>query len=104
MGWDRSIAREHGSRDAAECQLRWERVLGKGERKGRFTASEDAAILFHVEKGLEWPEIAARVAGRNSKQIRDRFNNKLDPRLKRTSDPWTEDEDAVLYHGHAKWG
>ncbi|KAH8064819.1 RNA polymerase II transcription regulator recruiting protein [Aureococcus anophagefferens] len=93
-----------GSRDAAECRLRWEKVIGKGERKGRFTAAEDEAVRKYAAEGLEWPEIAARVPGRNSKQIRDRFYNKLAPGLKAVSDPWTEREDALLYHSYQKWG
>ena len=101
--WD-AVARALGSRDAAECRLRWEKVIGKGERKGRFTAAEDEAVRKYAAEGLEWPEIAARVPGRNSKQIRDRFYNKLAPGLKAVSDPWTEREDALLYHSYQKWG
>ncbi|KAH8084458.1 RNA polymerase II transcription regulator recruiting protein [Aureococcus anophagefferens] len=96
--WDAAL----GSRDAAECRLRWEKVIGKGERKGRFTAAEDEAVRKYAAEGLEWPEIAARVPGRNSKQIRDRFYNKLAPGLKAVSDPWTEREDALLWR--QKWG
>jgi len=65
---------------------------------GRFTAEEDQKILDLVKEGLEWPEIASRVDGRNTKQIRDRWNSKLDPELKSTTEPWTEDEDALLCH------
>ncbi len=57
-----------------------------------------ATILVDFHTGLEWPEIASRVDGRNTKQIRDRWNSKLDPELKSTTEPWTEDEDALLYH------
>ena len=71
---------------------------------GRFTAEEDQKILDLVKEGLEWPEIASRVDGRNTKQIRDRWNSKLDPELKPTTEPWTEDEDALLYHGYQAWG
>jgi len=71
---------------------------------GRFTAEEDQKILDLVKEGLEWPEIASRVDGRNTKQIRDRWNSKLDPELKSTTEPWTEDEDALLYHGYQAWG
>ncbi|KAH8067344.1 UTP-glucose-1-phosphate uridylyltransferase [Aureococcus anophagefferens] len=74
--WD--AGRAAGSRDAAECRLRWEKVIGKGERKGRFTAAEDEAVRKYAE-GLEW-EIALR---------RER--------------PWTEREDALLYR-YQKWG
>ena len=51
-----------------------------------------------------WPEVAARVPGRNSKQVRDRFNNRLNPALKPASQPWDDIEDACLYHGYHKWG
>jgi len=63
-----------------------------------------AKIVQLVDEGKDWKSVAAQVDGRSGKQIRDRYLNTLDPSLKPTSAPWSEHENAILVHGHAKWG
>ena len=63
---------------------------------------EDQTILELYSRGFGWKEIASRLPGRHGKQIRERYVNKLDPRLKHT--PWTKEEDNILFDLHSKLG
>jgi myb proto-oncogene protein len=40
--------------------------------------------------------------GRSGKQVRERYINKLDPKIKK--DPFTHDEDVVIYNAIQKIG
>ena len=42
--------------------------------------------------------------GFTDKRLRERYVEVLDPSLKPTTEPWTEDENALLYHGYQAWG
>ena len=44
--------------------------------------------------GYNWTLIASQIEGRTGKQIRERFINKLDPRINRSK--FTEDEDSLI--------
>lgn len=98
--WNRvSIETFHGQRSAAQCASRWDKVLSVGLRKGQWTEDEDAVVLEEVEKAggalqVKWTDIAERLKGRLGKQVRERWQNHLDPAL--SKDPWGEDEDQLL--------
>eukprot|EP00613_Pedinella_sp_CCMP2098_P000553 CAMPEP_0171619216 /NCGR_PEP_ID=MMETSP0990-20121206/15237_1 /TAXON_ID=483369 /ORGANISM="non described non described, Strain CCMP2098" /LENGTH=377 /DNA_ID=CAMNT_0012184223 /DNA_START=124 /DNA_END=1257 /DNA_ORIENTATION=- len=98
--WDRvSTETFHGQRSAAQCASRWDKVLSVGLKKGQWTEDEDAIVLEEVERGggplqVKWTDVAERLKGRLGKQVRERWQNHLDPAL--SKDPWGEDEDQLL--------
>ena len=60
--------------------------------------------LFHFDLGgiQKWSDIAKLLPGRVGKQIRERWQNHLDPTLKKTE--WTIEEDLLLLELHKKQG
>ena len=64
--------------------------------KGQWTEEEDRKVTEYVEKyGTKaWSSIAADMPGRSAKQIRDRWNNQLDPSV--SKEEWTAEEDTVI--------
>src|SRR5210317_799374 len=74
-----------------------------------WSQAEDAIVLNIVGKDsnfANWAALASsRLPGRTGKQIRDRWNNYLNPSINHSA--WTSDEDLRLWHAHkelgAKW-
>jgi len=92
-----------GARSDTQCLERWERVLKLGLVKGPWTPEEDDVVRRAVEQsrrrhgsGLDcnWAEVAKLLPGRLTKQVRERWQNHLNPALVKS--PWTEEEDYLL--------
>ena len=49
-----------------------------------------------------WSHIASHLAGRISKQCRERWHNQLNPAVRK--DPWTEEEDQIILNQHKAQG
>ena len=81
-------------------------AMNKNEtiRRRNWTPQEDEMLLKLVkELGPAWSVISQRMEGsRNGKQVRARYANKLNPKIK-TSD-WTPEEDALLVRLCQKYG
>jgi hypothetical protein len=109
--WE-AVSQAIGSRNGTQCQQRWSQVMRPGLQKGLWSAHEDALLLKLVAQfGPKWPKItehwpiasaAAGRANRTSKQIRERWSNKLDPSLSR--EPWSAEEDNILFNLHMQFG
>lgn len=88
----------NGARSDAQCAERWEKVLKLGLVKGPWTPHEDEIVRAAVGKGIDasfnWSEVAKLLPGRLTKQVRERWQNHLDPALVKT--PWTASEDFLL--------
>jgi hypothetical protein len=72
-------------RTSYDCFLRY-RSIKPGLKKGAWSYAEDQKIFEGIELfGKQWSEIAKRFfgGGRNAKQIRERYINYLDPRVKK---------------------
>ena len=90
-------------RSALNVENRSNLVLDKGLVKGSWSSNEDEIILKNTSAGVfDWNLIANQVQGRSAKQVRERFNNKLDPNL--SSQPWTPEEDRHLSELQAEYG
>ena len=85
-------------RSDVQCQHRYAHCLKDGLVKGHWKNHEDRTILSTVlELGIQnvrWSSIAKDLPGRIGKQVRDRYINYLDPKLKK--EPFTPEEDARL--------
>jgi hypothetical protein len=64
--------------------------------KLKFTVDEDLYLCQLVANfgNHNWHKVAAHMPLRNPRQCRERYNNYLDPAIRR--DPWTPEEDALL--------
>jgi hypothetical protein len=71
-----------GSSTSAAARVRW-------------TEEDDKILITLVsELGHNWPVIAARMDGRTSKQVKERWTNQLDPSI--STEPWTSEDDNQL--------
>jgi hypothetical protein len=52
--------------------------------------------------GKNWKLLSELLGTKNGKQIRERFINKLDPKIKK--DEWTDSEDRLIIELHSKIG
>lgn len=100
------IAKKMG-KTANQCSHRWRKIKPDEMKKRRlWSKEEDDALLNLVSKyGKDWNLIVKKLPGRNRKQVRDRYNNTLDPKLRK--EDWTPQEDQLilkLYQENgAKW-
>jgi hypothetical protein len=101
--WKRIAKTYFGNaRAGTQCKVRWKNHLKPGITRGQWKVHEDETILFMVQQGYKWAEIAHRLPGRIGENVRERYVNFLDPSLKKT--PWTEEEDTVLFENQAILG
>lgn len=88
----------NGGRSDSQCLERWEKVLKLGLVKGPWTPEEDDIVRQAVESSnhdlVNWAEVAKLLPGRLTKQVRERWQNHLNPELVKS--PWTEEEDYLL--------
>lgn len=77
-----------------ECFYRF-RKINPAIKKSKWTVEEDNLLLrLHATHGNNWAKIAKLMKSRGTKQIRDRFINNLDPKIKRGN--FTIDEDLKI--------
>jgi Myb-like DNA-binding domain len=82
---------------------RWDQVIKKGLARGPWTSEEDAIIKHSIKQGItKWRDIAEKVGNRVGKQCRERWDNHLDPALKKSL--WTDEEDESLILLHRGLG
>ncbi|CAJ1949546.1 unnamed protein product [Cylindrotheca closterium] len=103
INWKRIASKYFSNvRSALQCKSRWTKSLKPGVIRGAWTPEEDASILRHKQEGLKWSEIAELLPGRIGEHVCDRYNNVLDPELKKT--PWTTEEDCILFNEQRRLG
>jgi alkylhydroperoxidase/carboxymuconolactone decarboxylase family protein YurZ len=100
------------------CRQRWHDALNPSitltaGRTGKWVEDEDIKLkdAVQIHGGKDWVAVAALVPGRTHKQCYKRWNDQLDPWIKRAhgrTGTWTADEakklkDAVLSHGSREW-
>lgn len=100
--WD-LIAAKMG-KTANQCSHHWRKIKPKEMKVRRLWSREEDEKLIKLVKihGKDWNLIAQQMPERNRKQIRDRFNNTLDPNIKR--EEWTVQEDFKLLGLFKKFG
>lgn len=90
----KAIAQRVPGRTFSQCTQRWRRLQPHKTREP-WTKIEDRAILNLVEKfGNNWTLISNFIEGRTGKQVRDRYLNKLNPRINRKK--FSEKEDSII--------
>ncbi|KAM3146305.1 hypothetical protein pb186bvf_001650 [Paramecium bursaria] len=94
-----------GSRNASQCAQRLKRIKNKQSKKTRFQWSEPdqkKLVMLFKEYGQNWQVIAEMFGDRTSRQVREKFTNDLNPKLKQV--PWTQEEDQLIYELFLKHG
>jgi hypothetical protein len=91
-------------KSSQQIQEHWQKVLDPSLRKGAWTHEEDQKIIQWVEQNSasSWQRLAAQMPGRIGKQLRERWQNSLDPSTSRG--PFTAEEDETLIQLHAEKG
>lgn len=69
--------------------------------RGGWLPHEDEVIL-NLAPSKTWSELAKHLPGRRRNEIRERWENYLDPSLKRTA--WTVEEDVILFKYQSRLG
>ena len=107
------------TRDQIKCFKRWLFIQKLGGNKSQWTKREDEALrgLVEQEGAREWTKISELLnqhmsavslgmggsyGGRNGKQCRERWNNTLNPSIKKSK--WTLSEDLVLLEKQKELG
>lgn len=102
--WD-EIARNMPGRNASQCSQRWRRRFKPEKVRTNWSKQEDHQLLVLYEKyGSNWQMISKEMIGghRTGKQVRERYLNKLDPKIKKT--PWADYEDQIIIRNYQKIG
>lgn len=92
---------------AQQCQNRYQRSLDPTLKRGSWSPAEDAKLHLAVSAyGNSWVDVASMMEGRSNEQCRDRWNERLNPKINRGA--WTEEEDRLLIGaveelGEGKW-
>lgn len=99
--WE-SISEQVPESTPETCIERWSEMNKR--KRGPWSSEEDKLLkeLLLNTSSRNWTEIASKVAGRSSKQCRERWFHNLDPKIKKET--WTIDEDQVLISTHKEVG
>ena len=94
----KAIASKIPGRSFSQCTQRWKRMQPHKSRQP-WSKFEDRSVLELVDKyGSNWTLISTYLQGRTSKQIRERYYNKLDQNINRNK--FTEEDDLKILN---KW-
>lgn len=90
-------------RNENQCLHRYRRLSQLGAHKKIWSSQEDKAILTLVKKvGKNWKLLSEIIGTKTGKQIRQRFINKLDPKIK--NEDWTDEEDKLILKYYYEFG
>ena len=98
-----------GRKSSMQCRNHWNKVLRPGLRRGKWTREEDAYIFDKVQKSnrvVNWKEVAKSLpfGPRHVDQVRERYENYIDPSLKPGRSPWSKEELDSFESLHRKHG
>lgn len=103
----RAISSHVPGRTPVQCLHRWSKILTPGLVKGHWTPEEDALLDEWVKTNgpSRWSDCSKQIVGRNGKQCRERWNNTLNPSLKKGKWSYSEDLKIIeLYNSlGGKW-
>ncbi|KAG8193966.1 hypothetical protein JTE90_013661 [Oedothorax gibbosus] len=105
--WSAVTAELSTNRSVFQVFERYQTKLNKELLKKFWTPEEDEMLLSLVEKYkldnfINWNAICSRMEGRSRYQIVNRYERTLSEDIRR--DPWSHQEDAMLYACVAKFG
>ena len=90
-------------RNENQCLHRYRRLSQMGFQKKIWSTEEDQKILKLIkEVGKNWKLLSEVLGTKTGKQIRERYINKLDPKIK--VDEWTDEEDKMILKYYSELG
>ncbi|EAY10063.1 Myb-like DNA-binding domain containing protein [Trichomonas vaginalis G3] len=91
-----TIAKNFPGKTNRQVLAHWNKVVNPNIVRGSWTGEEDQIIIDWVAKNgpSQWSSLAELLPGRIPKQCRERWCNRLDPNINRSS--WTQEEDNIL--------
>ncbi|KAK0760522.1 hypothetical protein N5P37_006716 [Trichoderma harzianum] len=97
-----SIAAIISGRSNKDCRKRWVRLNGC-IKKGEWSSSEDTQLRDAFEQfGSRWVQVSRYLKTRSADQCAARWQNYLDPNIKRQK--WSHDEDLRLLQAYSVHG
>nr|UWK20166.1 Myb-like transcriptional factor [Trichoderma rhododendri] len=97
-----AVAAKIIDRSNKDCRKRWLK-LSEHTRKGEWHIDEDEQLRKAVRLyGYRWVQVAKHVESRSADQCASRWQNYLDPNIKRQA--WTEEEDLRLLGAYELYG
>ncbi|KAL7907617.1 Homeodomain-like protein [Trichoderma velutinum] len=97
-----SIAAIISGRSNKDCRKRWLRLNGC-MKKGEWSSSEDTLLRDAFEQfGARWVQVSRYIKTRSADQCAARWQNYLDPNIKRHR--WSHDEDRRLLQAYSIHG
>ncbi|KAL6691353.1 Homeodomain-like protein [Trichoderma pleuroticola] len=97
-----SIAAMISGRSNKDCRKRWLR-LNSCIKKGEWSSSEDTQLRDAFEQfGARWVQVSRYIKTRSADQCASRWQNYLDPNIKRHK--WSHDEDQRLLQAYSVHG
>ena len=94
----KEISKKMINRTTTQCSGRYKRIR-PGIIKGAWTKEEDEMVIKLIgEHGKNWSVLSNMILTKNSKQIRDRYINKLDKNVKNGRFSREEDEKILMYY------
>ncbi|CAD8141956.1 unnamed protein product [Paramecium pentaurelia] len=98
------VAQQLQNRNPSQCAQRWKRIKPYNYNiRKPWTNKEDQLLLKLVQVHKKnWVQIAKCIPNRTSKQVRERFVNKLNPEI--NQEPFTKEEDMIIVEGYKSFG
>ncbi|GAV26857.1 hypothetical protein PMKS-000316 [Pichia membranifaciens] len=97
IDWFDIASKMKTKRKGKECKKRWVSSLDPFLRKGKWTKSEDEALIKAFKKhGASWQKVASEINGRNEDQCSKRYTEVLNSDTKERLKPWSLEEDLIL--------
>ena len=99
------VAKHIPGRNASQCSQRWRRKYKPEKIRKNWIGEEDNLLMELVSKyGQNWQLISNNMksSNRTGKQVRERYLNKLDPKISR--EPFTEEEDRIILEEYGRIG
>ena len=98
----KEICKTIPGRTSSQCSQRWKRIQPYKNRQP-WTKDEDKLLADLTQKfGCNWSLISSIIEGRTGKQVRERYINKLDPKIDRTK--FKEEEDQKILKMYKELG
>lgn len=105
IDWFDIASKMKTKRKGKECKKRWVSSLDPFLRKGKWTKSEDEALIKAFKKhGASWQKVASEINGRNEDQCSKRYTEVLNSDTKERLKPWSEEEDLILIKQVKQYG
>lgn len=90
-------------RNENQCLHRYRRLSQLGAHRKIWSAEEDESVKKLMKKiGKNWKLLSEMLGTKTGKQIRERFINKLDPKIKK--EDWTDEEDRKIIELYSELG